>query len=110
MKNSDNFAKQTYDAAMGGQTEDTTKGVHLGQRPYLWREDNPVEPFVDTPCENFVPTPTMNSGEDSKKKRIVKYVLIGLFVAFMIYAFIAILNDNSSFIELGKRGKGHFFG
>lgn len=103
MENSKEFKKDTDD-------QEHIKGVHMGKRPYLWREDNPVEPFVDTPCENFVPTPTMDSGEESQKKRIIKYVLIGLFVAFMIYAFIAILNDNSSFIELGKRGKGYFFG
>lgn len=89
---SNETAKRNYESAMAGE-EQTVKGVHYGQRPYLWRENNPVHPYADTPCENFVPTPTINAGEDelsaSKWKKILKYVLLGLFVGFMIYALVA---------------------
>ena len=77
------------------------KGVQMYKTPYLWRENNPAHPYADTPCENFVPTPTMHSGEDSKVKRIIKYVAIGLFVAFMIYALVAIIHENPNIFKFG---------
>lgn len=85
------------------------KGVQMYKTPYLWRENNPAHPYADTPCENFVPTPTMHSGEDSKVKRIIKYVAIGLFVAFMIYALIAQILENPQIFGLGEIAKRQFF-
>ena len=112
MKNkheSDNMAKKNYESVMDDAKNEPTKGVHLGNSPYLWRENNPAHPYADTPCENFVPTPTMHSGEDSKLKRILKHVAIGLFVAFLIYTFVMICLDAPQSLFTGDTGRGHFF-
>ena len=90
------------------------KGVQMGKRPYLWRENNPAHPFADTPCENFVPTPEIDSGEDdlsnSKAKKAIKIGLIVLFVAFMIYALIAQIIENPAIFKIGDSGYKSFFG
>ena len=101
-------AKKNYESAMEGRA-DTVKGVQLGNSPNMWRENNPVHPYADTPCENFIPTPTMHSGEDSKTKRILKYIAIGLFVAFMIYALIAIIMENPNIFKLGNSSVRQYF-
>ena len=103
------MAKKNYESVMNDAKNEPTKGVHLGNSPYLWRENNPAHPYADTPCENFVPTPTMHSGEDSKTKRILKYIAIGLFVAFMIYALIAIIMENPNIFKLGDSSVRQYF-
>lgn len=105
---SHNVAKKNYEAAMNDDAG-PVKGVQIEKRPYLWRENNPVHPYMDTPCENFVPTPTIHSNDDSKVKRILKYVALGLFIAFMIYALIAIILENSGVFALGKIARRQFF-
>lgn len=102
-KNPDNeLGKKQYDAAMDG-TGNNGKGLHMYARPYLWRKSNLVIPFIDTPCENFVPTPTINAGEEvSLTKKAIKIGLLVAFIAFVIYAFVAILLENPAHFELGE--------
>lgn len=93
--------KKQYDAVMDGNG-DNGKGVHMYERPYLWRENNPVHPYADTPCENFVPTPTIHTGEDSKVKKIVKIGVLVALAAFMIYALIAQIVENPGIFAFGE--------
>ena len=87
------------------------KGVSMGDAPNLWPETNP-SPYMDahTPSEKFVPTPTMHSEDDSKGKKIIKYILIGVVAAFLIYVFVTIWNELPQTLFRGETGKGHFFG
>ena len=100
--------KKQYDAAMDG-SGDNGKGVHMYERPYLWRENNPVHAYADTPCENFVPTPTIHTGEDSKVKKVIKIGLLVALAAFMIYALIAQIVENSGIFAFGEIAKTQFF-
>ena len=102
-----NIVKKNF--LSGDDGDNTAKGVQMGKRPYLWRENNPVDPYVDTPCENFVPTPTMHSGEDSKAKKIIKYVAIGIFVAFMVYALISIILEDPAIFKFGETSVSQYF-
>ena len=106
----DNGAKKNYDAVMNATEGECVKGVHMGDSPYLWRENNP-HPYMDldTPSEKFVPIPAMHSGEDSKTKRILKYVVIGLIVLFVICAFVMIWRGTPQTLYRGNTGRGHFF-
>ena len=87
------------------------KGVRMGDSPYLMRENNP-DPYRDAhvTSEKFVPLPEMHTGEESKTKRIFRCILIGLIVAFLITAFIAIYADVPQTLFRGDAGRGHFFG
>ena len=107
-KNSD-VAKKNYDAAMDGN-EDTVKGVHMCESPYLWKENN-VAIERDNPTENFVPTPVINVGDDtgSKAKKFIKIALIILLVGFMIYALIANLIENPDFFRNWRLSKNRYF-
>ena len=87
------------------------KGVQTGNSPFVWPESNP-SPYrdADTPSEKFVPTPVVETSEDSKVKRILKYAMIGLLVAFIIYTLVSICMDTPQTLFKGDSGKGHFFG
>ena len=91
--------------------EEPGKGVQMGNSPLVWPENSP-SPYrnADTPSEKFVPTPVMEYGEDSNGKRILKYVIIGLLTAFVIYTLVSICIDSPQTLFKGDSGKGHFFG
>ena len=105
------IGRTQYDAAMDG-TEGSGKGVHIYRSPNLWRENNPIS-IKDNPTENFVPTPEINAGEDELShkpwKKWVKIGLLVLFVAFMIYAFIAQLIESQGVLKLGDLGYKQMF-
>lgn len=90
--------------------DESFKGVLMGDSPNLWPDNNP-SPYMDThtPSEKFAPMPTMHVIDDSKVKRILKYIGIGLLVAFIIYVFILICKDVPQTLFQGDSGKGHFF-
>lgn len=90
---------------------ESAKGVQVGNSPFVWPENSP-SPYrnADTPSEKFVPTPVIEDGEDSNVKRILKYVVIGLLVAFVIYTLVSICIDSPQTLFKGDSGKGHFFG
>lgn len=85
------------------------KGVLMGDSPNLWPDNNP-SPYTDThtPSEKFAPIPTIYTSDDSIVKRILKYIGIGLLVAFIIYVFILICSDVPQTLFQGDSGKGHF--
>ena len=69
---------------------DVSNGAQMSDSPYLWKE-NEINPYTDAmPSEKFVPTPIGDVGESSKVKRIIKYIAIGLIVAFVLYVVITI--------------------
>ena len=88
-------AKQSYASKLSGN--ENGKGVHMYKTPFLWDENNPVDPVVDTPTENFIPTPSIHDGGDaagSKIRRFVKFALIGLFVAFILYCLVMMIVES----------------
>ena len=88
---------------------DASKGVQMGNSPYLWKE-NSVNPYTDAvPSEKFVPTPSGDVGDDFKVKRIIWYAVIGLLVVFAVCVLIAIWKDTPQTLFRGDSGKGHFF-
>ena len=100
--------KKQYDAAMDG-TGNNGKGVHMYESPYLWKENN-VAIERDNPTENFVPTPTINAGDEaSPAKKAIKIGLLVAFIAFMIYACIAILLENPAIFKWGEVTADKFF-
>ena len=102
------LGRKQYDAAMNDSHDG--KGVHMYSKPYLWEENNPVDPVFDTPVENFVPTPTIDAGGDNTRgKKALKIGLVIAFIAFMIYAFIAILIETPELFGLGEIGDIKFF-
>lgn len=102
------LGRKQYDAAM--DNSNGGKGVHLQNDPYLWGENNPVDPVFDTPVENFIPTPTINAGDESTKgKKALKIGLLVAFIAFMVYAFIAILIESPEVFGLGDIGPIRYF-
>ena len=104
-----NLGRRQYEAAHDGGSYDG-KGLHMGERPYLWREENPVDPVLDTPCENFVPTPTIHTGDDSSPaKKALKIGLLVAFIALVIYAGIAMLIENPALFGLGEVSFDKFF-
>lgn len=108
--NSQNGDIKNDDIGINSTEGEQLKGVHMGDSPYLWRENNP-DPYrdADTPSERFVPTSAMYTGEDNKIKRILKYVMIGLIVLFVICAFVMIWRGTPQTLYRGDTGRGHFF-
>lgn len=86
------------------------RGVQIGDSPYLMPETNP-NPFTDThtPSEKFVPLPEIDTDEEPRSKRIIKYIAIGLLLIFVVITFIAIWNAVPQTLFEGDTGKGHFF-
>ena len=102
------LGRKQYDAAMDG-TDIAGKGLHMYKSPYLWRENN-IAIERDNPTENFVPTPTINAGDESTPvKRAVKIGLLVAFIAFMVYAFVAILLENPGIFSWQKITLDKFF-
>lgn len=102
-----NMGRKQYDAAMDG-TGNAGKGLHMYESPYLWKENN-IAIEKDNPTENFVPTPTINAGDEaSPAKKAIKIGLLVVFIAFMIYAFVAILMENPSVFGF-QEGVGGFW-
>ena len=56
------YVKKYYAERLSG--DENVKGLHMYRNPYLWDENNPVEPVLDSPTENFIPTPVMDDGVD----------------------------------------------
>lgn len=96
------------DAVIDSTEEECKKGVNMGNSPFLWQENSP-NPYTDSPSEKFVPAPVAHSGEVSKTKRILKYVAIGLLVAFVLITFVVIWMDAPQTLFRGDTGRGHFF-
>lgn len=100
--------KKQYDAALDG-SGNSGKGVHMYESPYLWKENN-IAIERDNPTENFVPTPTIHTGEElSPGKKALKIGLLVAFIAFMIYAFVAILLENPAVFGWNEISINKFF-
>lgn len=103
----DDLGRKQYDAALN--ENEGSKGLHMGNRPYLWREENPVDPVIDSPCENFVPTPTIHTGDESSRmKKTIKIVLLVAFIALAIYGGIAMFFENPALFGF-QEGVGGFW-
>ena len=110
INNVNDTARKIYRESVGEEENINAKGVLMGDSPNLWPDNNP-SPYTDThtPSEKFAPISTIYTSDDSIVKRILKYIGIGLLVAFIIYVFILICSDVPQTLFYGDSGKGHFF-
>lgn len=86
------------------------KGLYTGNSPYLSGEVTPqgyMDP--DTRTERFAHFSTGYSVEESKGKRVMKYIIIGVVIVFLIAVFVAIWLENPQTLFRGDTGRGHFF-
>lgn len=104
----EDLGRKQYDAALKDNGSES-KGVYMGKRPYLWREEKPAEACIDTPCQNFVPMPTIYTGEDKgTAKRAIKIGLLVALVALAIVAGVIMLLENPEILKLGDANANYF--